>query len=217
MQRADAAAGLAQEAWHGITNPVAQQVVQEVFRHLPGGAIDRFTWANFNPDGYQQQIRHGLTHSGLAQRIAAGTGELPLIFDFMPRELKPLDWRSRIETPGALAVHVMRNLEWYLAPPAPVRLFRPGEWLRRYGASLFFLTVGMLLLLAGILMDGPAAALLGQILIKDSAAFTTALGFILVALIAFCLEFLQQGNSYDIRCAEFFRHLVDAYADQEDA
>lgn len=216
MERVEATAGLEQEAWHNISNPVAQQVVREVFQHLSAGALDRYSWTKYPADPFQQRVRHELERSSLAQRIPAGTAEVPLIFDYMPRELRPLDWRSQIETPGALAVHIMRNLEWYLLPPARVRLFQPGEWLRRYGASLFFLAVALMMLLAGILMGETDSVLLGQTQFRDSTGFVGAVAFFLVALIAFGLEFQELGVSYDARCAEFFRYLLDAYSDKRE-
>jgi hypothetical protein len=215
MQRTEVAAG--QEAWHGITNPIAQQVVQEVFQHLPEGALERYSWKHYDGDSYQQQIRRRLDRSSLAQKIAAGTGELPLIFDSMPASARPLDWHSQIISPGELAVHVMRNLEWYLAPATAVRLLRPGEWLRRHGLSLFLLVLTFALLLTGMLTRNSGAVLLGQTLVSSNAAFIAALPAFLLAVIVFCLESLRTGDSYDIRCAEFFRYLVDTYADEEES
>jgi len=215
MQRAEVTAGQEQEAWHGITNPIAQQVVQEVLQHLPDGAVQRFSWKHYTGDSYQLQIRRRLERSSLAQKIAAGTDELPLIFDFMPRSARPLDWHSQVETPGALAVHVMRNLEWYLAPAAPVRLFRPGAWLRRHGWSLFLLALILALLLTDMLTLSSGTVPAGQIPVSARPALAVALLLIIPTVILFGLELLSRSDSYDVRCAEFFRYLVETYADKE--
>jgi hypothetical protein len=216
MQRGEVAAGQEQEAWHSITNPIAQQVVQEVFQHLPEGALQLHSWSKYPASGFQQRVRDELERSGLAQKIAAGTAELPLIFDYMPRELKPLDWHSQIATPGALAVHVMRHLEWYLKPAGPIHMLWGSAWLKRHRISLQFLAYALFSLAVGI-WSKTSTNFLSSIGLAGTAFLLY--GTVLFFLIAFTSWLVEQDKSAaqeDIRCAEFFRYLVDTYADEEE-
>lgn len=188
------------EPWHGISSPAAREVVEAVSRRLSQGALEHYSYPVSDHDGSRLKIRRRLERSQLAQRIAGGADMLPSIEDYMPLLLRPFLNRTYRRRPGTLAVHVMEHLRWYLCPPRQV-VMRELSILNPPRSMLIFLLGSVLLGALAIIIDGARVFFGG-------AAVLLLLGWIICGL-----EYTGQVQDYDIRCAEFFRYLVDTYAD----
>lgn len=188
------------EPWHGISSPAAREVVEAVSRRLSRGALEHYSYPVSESDGDRRELRRQLEQSGLAQRIAGGADMLPSIEAYMPLLLRPFLNRTYRRSPGTLAAHVMEHLHWYLRPPRRVVL-RELSMLNPPRSSLIFL-LGSILLGAIAIIDDDVSALFG------GAALLLMLAWIICGL-----EYTGQVQDYDIRCAEFFRYLVDTYSD----
>jgi hypothetical protein len=202
MRLVDPAAADAHERqWLGVSSPAAREVVEAVFRSLPGSALEHHSYPLSGGDAYRQEIRRRLERSQLAQKLAAGADMLPLIDDYLPRWLRPLRDRTYTQSPGTLAVHVMDNLEWYLGPPRPAMVVQLGVAWRRHRVSFSFLLAAIVLAVIGFGVD------------DGRRVFMVATASLLIGFLTWGLEYVGHSQGYSVHCAEFFRYLVDTYSD----
>lgn len=151
---------------------------------------------------YQLSIHMRLRESGLAQRIAAGPDTLPWVFDYIPPWQRRVMQPRRPSTPEQLAVHVMRHLAWYLEPPRPTTI---NPWRR---VTAFLTKVAVIAVCTALILwygPGPPTSL---VVLLFAAVLT---GFPFRSLI---YDLHEDDLQHDIRCAEFYHYLIDAYSDE---
>ena len=196
----DTSAG--EPAWLELNSPVARRVVEAVMHAVPTDAHTIPPAQDSQCTQYQLRIHMLLRDSGLAQRIAAGPDALPWIYDHIPPWQRRIIQPRRPSTPEQMAVHVMRHLEWYLEPPRPAAI-NPWRRLTTFLTKLAAIVVCTAL----ILWYGPGPPT--SLIVLFFAAVLT--GFPFKSLI---YDLHEDDLHYDIRCAEFYCYLIDAYTDE---
>ena len=157
-------------------------------------------------DQYRLEIRSRLKHSGLAQRIVAGPEALPWVHDYFTHWARAFTEPARPRSPEQLAVQVMRHLEWYLAPP---QLMRPDLRERTRACLIALVAAGL------------AALGLMVVWIAWFGALTLPSKLVLCAFAALTVWMVVRQRTgivaadtrHDIRCAEFYRYLIETYRD----
>lgn len=167
---------------------------------MPASALEHYSWPLMKSDRHRQEMRRRLERSQLAQKLAGGADMLALIDDFLPRWWRPLQDRIHTRSPGALAVHVMKHLDWYLQPPRPVRLIDLATHWRIHRKSYLAMLAALLVVTLGALLDIQAFFVIGAILL-------------LLGFLSWGMQHLCHILDHDTLCSEYFRYLVDTYSD----
>jgi len=203
------------EDWHGISNPVALTVADHLLRHVPTPALDLASLPLETMTGPAQQVRRQLEAAGIAEKIAQGPSAFARIYDNMPSHQRPLDWKSRIDTPAALAQHVMENLDWYLGLPRAVKTPDWPAFFNTYALSvpitvLMVLIIGFAFLNAqGLALAQPYSSDFGRLMYAVIPIGVT------ITVISWLREYLRTTEDENVRCAVFYRYILESFSDQE--
>jgi hypothetical protein len=209
LSRFDRRKAPAPAGWQTITNPVAREMAEELYR-LSG--------LRTNPDKpdyeiealdvdwhYRDWVRQRLREMQFFTRLDSGLDSLPDIRLVVPALLRPLESMLYPKSQDALLWHLARNLEWYLSKPGAVPAVKWRTWV--------WLSVIPILLAAQMILL-VRVGLHGNITMTSQVGLIT--GFLMPVVMGIFAGILRAGElpgsgKFRIHAAELYRYLVELH------
>ena len=196
-----------EQRWPLVSSPLARRVLEAVYKEIPQAQAAlplnqlRRVPPFITPGGVT--IRERLRRSGIAQAIASGNEFIPDIYEYLP-----LIWRYpakllRPRTQTQLAVHVLRNLRWYLAPPQRIAI--PFGMLASLLAALLLIVA--LSTLIALAEPGSGGYIFGALLL---ILWLFKSGELLLTKFS---APASRNLLYDDAAVEYFLYLLESYSD----